>query len=219
MLEERLASLEGGRGGTATASGHAAQLVALFALMGPGDRLVASDKLYGGSITQLGKSIKKFGWECEFVDADDSGAVRAALARGGDAVKALWCESLANPGGVVSDLDALALAARDARVPLIVDNTMATPYLCRPIEHGASLVVHSTTKFLSGHGNALGGCVVDAGTFDWSAQPERFASLAAPEPAYHGLAFHESFGDLAFTTFAHAVALRDLGPSMAPMNA
>ncbi|KAK7231661.1 cystathionine gamma-synthase, partial [Aureococcus anophagefferens] len=219
VLEERVAALEGGRGGTCTASGHAAQVVALFALMAPGDRLVASNKLYGGSITQLGKTIRKFGWACDFVDADDHAAVRAALAKDPEKTKALWVESLANPGGVVSDLEPLGAAAADAGVPFVVDNTMATPYLCRPIDWGASLVVHSTTKFLSGHGNALGGCVVDAGTFDWSATPGKFPSLAEPEPAYHGLKFHESFGDLAFTTFSHAVSLRDLGPTMAPMNA
>eukprot|EP00656_Telonema_subtile_P042756 TRINITY_DN4861_c0_g1_i1.p1 TRINITY_DN4861_c0_g1~~TRINITY_DN4861_c0_g1_i1.p1 ORF type:complete len:287 (-),score=58.42 TRINITY_DN4861_c0_g1_i1:123-983(-) len=136
-----------------------------------------------------------------------------------DRAKALWCESLANPGGVVSDLEALSDIAHGHGVPLIVDNTMASPYLCQPIEHGADLVVHSTTKFMSGHGNSMGGCVVDSGKFDWSASPERFPSLAMPEPAYHGLNFSETFGDLAFTTFSHAVSLRDLGPTMAPMNA
>jgi O-acetylhomoserine (thiol)-lyase len=238
VLEERLATLEGGRGATCTASGHAAQVVALFALMQPGDRLVASTRLYGGSITQLGRTIQKFGWSCDFVDCDDLEAVQAALeyTTGGSAngsadggagetpptktpPKALWIESLANPGGVVSDITALADLAHAAGCPLIVDNTLASPYLCRPIEHGADLVVHSTTKFLSGHGNAMGGCVVDSGTFDWSADPTRFPSLSQPEPAYHGLKFHETFGDLAFTTFSHAVALRDLGPTMAPMNA
>ena len=155
------------------------------------------------------------------MDADDPAAVRAALADdGGDGgpVKCLWAESLANPGGVVTDIAALADAAHDAGVPLIIDNTMATPYLCRPFEHGADLVTHSTTKFLSGHGTAMGGAVVDSGTFDW-AQNDKFPSLTAPEPAYHGLTFFETFGDLAFTTFAHAVGLRDLGPTMAPMNA
>ena len=216
VLEERIANLENGRGATCTASGHAAQLLALFALMGPGDALVSSNKLYGGSITQFGKTIAKFGWNCIFVDADDIEAVRAALAE--ENVKALWCESLANPGGVVSDLDNLANAAHEAGVPLICDNTMATPYLCQPFEHGADLIVHSTTKFISGHGNAMGGCVVDSGGFDW-AQNDKFPSLSQPEPAYHGLKFYETFGDLAFTTFAHAVGLRDLGPTMAPMNA
>ena len=187
--------------------------------MGPGDMLVAANRLYGGSITQFGRTISKFGWECTFVDTDDVAAVQAALDEGGERCKALWVESLANPGGSVTDLEPLADAAHAAGVPLIVDNTMATPYLTRPFEHGADLICHSTTKFLSGHGNALGGCVVDSGAFDWSATPGKFPSLAEPEPAYHGLKFHESFGDLAFTTFSHAVSLRDLGPTMAPMNA
>ena len=224
VLEERLAALEGGRGATCTASGHSAQLLTLFALMEPGDRLVASDKLYGGSITQFGKTIQKFGWACDFVDADDHDAVRRAVDGGehDDAqppAKLLWCESLANPGGVVSDLEPLARIADDAGCPLVVDNTMATPYLCKPFDFGASLVVHSTTKFLSGHGNAMGGAVVDSGAFDWAREPGRFPSLSEPCDAYHGIRFQESFGDLAFTTYAHAVGLRDLGPTMAPMNA
>jgi O-acetylhomoserine (thiol)-lyase len=216
VLEERVANLENGRGATCTSSGHAAQLLALFALMEPGDRIVSSNKLYGGSITQFGKTIGKFGWSCDFVDVDDFDAVRTALEKEG--VKALWCESLANPGGVVSDLERLSELTREVGVPLICDNTMATPYLCQPIEHGADLVVHSTTKFISGHGNAMGGCVVDSGKFDW-AQNDKFPSLAQPEPAYHGLNFFETFGNLAFTTFSHAVSLRDLGPTQSPMNA
>lgn len=216
VLEERIASLEGGRGTTCTASGHSAQMLALFPLMQPGDLIVASTRLYGGSITQFGKTFKKFGWDCAFVDMDDMDAVRAAAAN--PACKALFAESLANPGGVISDIAALAAIAHDAGVPLIIDNTMATPYLCRPFEHGADLIVHSTTKFLSGHGNAMGGAVVDSGKFDWG-QNDKFPSLVEPEPAYHGIPFWESFGDLAFTTYGHAVGLRDLGPTMAPMNA
>ena len=216
VLEERIASLEGGRGTTCTASGHSAQMLALFPLMQPGDLIVASTRLYGGSITQFGKTFKKFGWDCAFVDMDDMDAVRAAAAN--PACKALFAESLANPGGVISDISALAEIAHGAGVPLIIDNTMATPYLCRPFEHGADLIVHSTTKFLSGHGNAMGGAVVDSGKFDWG-QNDKFPSLVEPEPAYHGIPFWESFGDLAFTTYGHAVGLRDLGPTMAPMNA
>jgi len=214
VLEERLASLEGGRGATCAATGHAAQLVTLFPLLGPGERFVASTRLYGGSITQFGRSFRKFDWDVDFVDVEDLGAVRAAL--GG--AKALFVESLANPGGVVSDLEPLAAAAADEGVPLVVDNTLATPWLCNPIEWGADLVLHSTTKFLSGNGTSMGGCVIDSGLFDWSAS-RRYPSLAEPEPAYHGLRFFETFGDLAFTTHAHAVGLRDLGPAMAPMNA
>ena len=216
VLEERIASLEGGRGTTCTASGHSAQMLALFPLMQPGDLIVASTRLYGGSITQFGKTFKKFGWDCAFVDMDDMDAVRAAAAN--PACKALFAESLANPGGVISDIAALAAIAHDAGVPLIIDNTMATPYLCRPFEHGADLIVHSTTKFPSGHGNAMGGAVVDSGKFDWG-QNDKFPSLVEPEPAYHGIPFWESFGDLAFPPYGHAVGLRDLGPTMAPMNA
>ncbi len=214
-LEERLASLEGGRGGACTATGHAAQLLTFFALMRAGDRFVASNRLYGGSITQFSRTFDRFGWKVQFVDVDDFDSVREAVA--GDC-KALFVESLANPGGVVSDLEVLADLAREAGIPLIVDNTLATPWLCRPIEWGADLVVHSTTKFLSGNGTSMGGCVVDSGLFDWGASA-KYGALTEPEPAYHGLRFWETFGDLAFTMHAHAVGLRDLGPAMAPMNA
>jgi O-acetylhomoserine (thiol)-lyase len=214
-LEERLANLEGGRGGTCCASGHAAQILAFFALMEPGDRFVASTRLYGGSITQFGKTFRKFAWQADFVDVDDIDAVRRAVT---PKTKAIFVESLANPGGVVSDLEALAGVAHEAGIPLIVDNTLATPYLCRPFEWGADIVVHSTTKFLSGNGTSVGGAVIDSGRFDWAASG-KFPGLAAPEPAYHGLNFQETFGDMAFTMQAHAVGLRDLGATMAPMNA
>lgn len=216
VLEERIASLEGGRGTTCTASGHSAQLVALLPLMEPGDKIIASTKLYGGSITQFGKTFKKFDWHCDFVDMDDMAAVREAAAAPG--VKALYAESLANPGGVITDIEALKEIAAGIGVPLIIDNTMATPYLCQPFRHGADIIIHSTTKFLSGHGNAMGGAIVDSGTFDWF-QNDKFPALTKPEPAYHGLTFFETFGDLAYTTYGHSVGLRDLGPTMAPMNA
>lgn len=214
-LEERLASLECGRGATCCASGHAAQILTFFAFMEPGDQFIASNRLYGGSITQFGKTFKKFDWHVLFVDVDEPENVRRAITA---KTKAIFVESLANPGGVISDLEPLAEIAREAGVPLIVDNTMATPYLCQPIEWGADLVVHSTTKFLSGNGTSVGGGVVDSGRFDW-AQNDKFAALSKPEPAYHGLTFFETFGDMAFTTHAHAVGLRDLGSTMAPMNA
>ena len=216
VLEERVAALEGGRGATATASGHAAQMLAMFTLMEPGASFVAANKLYGGSVTQFMRTFQKFGWDCEMVDVDDFAAVEAALKK--PSVKALFCESLANPGGVISDLEPLAELAHAAGVPLIVDNTMASPALCRPFEWGADIVIHSTTKFISGHGNAMGGMVVDSGNFNW-AQNDKFPSLTKPEPAYHGLNFFETFGDLAMTVHGHAVGLRDLGPTMAPMNA
>lgn len=216
VLEERLANLEGGRGAIATSSGHAAQLVALFPLMRPGDEIVAARQLYGGSLNQMGNAFARaFGWVTRFVDATEPEAVRAAVT---ERTRAIFVESLANPGGVVIDLRAIADIADAAGVPLIVDNTLATPWLCRPIEHGATLVVHSTTKFLSGNGTSIGGVVVDSGRFDWR-RGGRFPALTEPEPGYHGLRFFETFGDLAFSVYGHAVSLRDLGPSQAPLNA
>jgi O-acetylhomoserine (thiol)-lyase len=215
VLEERIATLEGGRAAVAAASGHAAQFLTFFTLMEPGDEFVASRNLYGGSLTQFGLSFKKLGWTCHFVDPREPDNFRKALT---PKCKAIFIENLANPGGIVVDIARVAQIAHGAGIPLIVDNTLATPYLCRPIEHGADIVVHSTTKFLSGHGNALGGVVVESGKFDWS-QGGRFPSLTDPEPAYHGLKFFENFGDFAFTTKARAVALRDFGPALSPMNA
>jgi O-acetylhomoserine (thiol)-lyase len=215
VLEERIASLEGGRAAVAAASGHAAQFLVFFTLLQSGDEFIASRNLYGGSLTQFGLSFPKLGWKCRFVDPTDPENFHAALT---DRTKAIFVESLANPGGIVVDLEAVTKIAHGAGIPLIVDNTLATPFLCRPIEWGADIIVHSTTKFLSGHGHALGGVVVESGRFDWS-QGKGFPSLTEPEPAYHGLKFYENFGDFAFTTKARAVALRDFGPTMAPMNA
>ena len=215
VLEERIATLEGGRGTICCASGHAAQMLAFFGFMEPGAEFVASKKLYGGSITQFGLTFKKFGWNAIFVDPADPENFRKAITPN---CKAVFCESLSNPGGVITDLEPVAKIAHEAGVPFIVDNTMASPYLCRPIEWGADLVVHSTTKFLSGHGNAMGGAVVDSGKFDWG-QNDKFKSMTEPEPAYHGLRFYETFGDLAYTVAGHAIGLRDLGATMAPLNA
>jgi O-acetylhomoserine (thiol)-lyase len=215
VLEERVASLEGGRASVAAASGHAAQFLVFATLLEPGDEFLASRNLYGGSLTQFGLSFKKLGWTCHFVDPADPENFRRALT---PKCKAIFVESLANPGGIVVDLAAIARVAHDAGLPLIVDNTLATPYLCRPFEWGADIVTHSTTKFLGGHGNSMGGIVVESGKFDW-ARDGKFPSMTEPEPAYHGLRFYENFGDFAFTTKARAVALRDYGPAMAPMNA
>jgi O-acetylhomoserine (thiol)-lyase len=215
VLEERVANLEAGRAAVAAASGHAAQFLVFATLMEPGDEFVASRNLYGGSLTQFGLSFKKLGWSCHFVDPTDPENFRRALT---PRCKAIFIESLANPGGIIVDLEAVAKVAHNAGIPLIVDNTLATPYLCRPIEYGADIVTHSTTKFLDGHGNSLGGIVVESGKFDW-AQGGKFPALTEPEPAYHGLRFYENFGDFAFTTKARAVALRDFGPTLAPMNA
>src|SRR3954469_17690798 len=215
VLEERVASLEGGRAAVAAASGHAAQFLTFATLLEPGDEFLPSRNLYGGSLTQFGLSFKKLGWTCHFVDPLDPENFRRALT---PECKAIFVESLANPGGIIVDLAAIAEFAHAAGLPLIVDNTLATPFLCRPIEWGADIVTHSTTKFLGGHGNAMGGIVVESGRFDWT-QGGKFPSMTEPEPAYHGLKFYENFGDFAFTTKARAVALRDYGPSMAPMNA
>ncbi|MCB4379053.1 O-acetylhomoserine aminocarboxypropyltransferase/cysteine synthase [Synechococcus sp. MU1644] len=215
VLQERIATLEGGAGAVCCSSGHAAQIMALFPLMAPGLNVVVSTRLYGGTITQFGQTIKRFGWEATFVDFDDLDAVKAAI---NDKTRAVFCEAIANPGGYITDLDAISAIADAAEIPLVVDNTSATPYLCRPIEHGATLVVHSTTKYLTGNGTVTGGCVVDSGTFDWSAN-EKFPSLSQPEPAYHGLKFHETFGPLAFTFHGIAIGLRDLGMTMNPQAA
>lgn len=215
VLEEKIAALEGGKGAIATASGHAAQMLIAFVLMSPGAHLLASSKLYGGSLTQFNNTFKKFGWDATMLDPDDPAKFREAIR---PETKAIFIESLANPQGVVADIEAFAKIAHEAGIPLIVDNTSATPYLCRPFEWGADIVTHSTTKFLSGHGNAMGGMVVDSGNFDWG-QNDKFPALTQPEPAYHGLTFFETFGDLALTVHGHAIGLRDLGATMAPMNA
>ena len=215
VLQERIATLEGGVGAVCCSSGHAAQIMALFPLMAPGRNVVVSTRLYGGSVTQFSQTIKRFGWSATFVDFDDLDAVKAAI---DDDTRAVFCESIANPGGYITDLPEIAKIADAAGLPLIVDNTSASPYLCRPIEHGATLVVHSTTKYLTGNGTVTGGCVVDSGKFDWSAN-DKFPSLSEPEPAYHGLKFHETFGPLAYTFHGIAIGLRDLGMTMNPQAA
>ena len=214
-LQSRVAMLEGGAGAVCCSSGHAAQILALFPLMGPGKNIVASTRLYGGTVTQFSHTIRRFGWSAKFVDMDDPQALEAAI---DDDTRAIFCESISNPGGYVTDIPAVAKIADAAGIPLIVDNTLATPYLCKPIEMGATLVVHSLTKFMTGNGTVTGGVVVDSGKFDWSAS-DKFPSLSAPEPAYHGLKFHETFGALAFTFHGIAIGLRDLGMTMNPQGA
>lgn len=214
-LEGKIAALEGGQAALAVASGHAAQFLTFHTLMEPGCEIVAARKLYGGSLNQLGQSFRKMAWTTQFVDADDAANVAAAI---NENTRAVFIESLANPGGVVQDIEAIAKVAHDAGVPLIVDNTMATPILCRPLEYGADIVVHSTTKFLNGHGNAIGGVIVDGGSFDW-AKGGKYPALSEPNASYHGLKFTEAFGNLAFILAARTLGLRDLGPALAPMNA
>ena len=214
-LEEKLATLEGGRGGTATSSGHAAETLALFPLMSPGMEVIVADKLYGGTINLMGKSYQKFGWKAIFADTEDPESFRRAVT---DKTRAIFIENLANPGGIVADLEAIVKIANEAGVPLVVDNTLATPFLSQPLEWGADLVVHSTTKYLSGQGNAIGGVVIDSGKFPWLGN-QKYPSLSAPSAEYNGLIFAETFGDLAYTMYSHAVSLRDLGCTQSPMNA
>ena len=215
MLEERVAALEGGTAGLAVASGHAAQVLVFHTLMKPGDEFVAAKKLYGGSINQFNHSFKKFGWNVVWADPDDIRTFERAVT---PKTKAIFIESIANPGGVITDIAAISNIARRAGVPLIVDNTLATPYLCRPIEHGADIVVHSLTKFLGGHGNSIGGIIVDAGTFNWSREG-RYPMLSEPRPEYHGIVLHETFGNFAFAIACRVLGLRDLGPALSPFNA
>jgi O-acetylhomoserine (thiol)-lyase len=215
VLEERVAALEGGTAGLAVASGHAAQLIVMHALMTSGDELVASTKLYGGSINQFNHAFRNFGWNVVWADPDDPGSFARAVS---PKTKAIFIESIANPGGIITDIGAIAQVARDAGVPLVVDNTLATPYLCRPIEHGADIVVHSLTKFLGGHGNSMGGMIVDAGTFNWS-RGGRYPMLSEPRPEYQGIVLHETFGNFAFAIACRVLGLRDLGPALSPFNA
>jgi O-acetylhomoserine (thiol)-lyase len=215
VLEERVAALEGGTAALAVASGHAAQALVFHVLLEPGDEFVAARQLYGGSINQFTQSFKKFDWHVRFADTTDPESFRAALT---PKTKAIFVESIANPGGIVTDLAAISAIAKGAKVPLIVDNTLATPYLIRPIEHGADIIVHSLTKFLGGHGNSIGGAIVDCGTFDWLASG-RYPILSEPSPSYHGVTFAETFGNFAFAIAARVFSLRDLGPAISPFNA
>jgi O-acetylhomoserine (thiol)-lyase len=215
VLEERIAALEGGTAALAVASGHAAQVLVFHSLMQPGDEFIASRKLYGGSINQFGHAFKNYGWKVVWADTDDIASFEQAVS---PRTKAIFVESIANPGGVVTDLAAVAQVAKRAGVPLIVDNTLATPFLCRPIEHGADVVVHSATKFLGGHGNSIGGLIVDAGSFDWS-RDGRYPMLSEPRPEYGGMVLHESFGNFAFAIACRVLGLRDLGPALSPFNA
>jgi O-acetylhomoserine (thiol)-lyase len=213
-LEERIGNLEGGAGAVAFASGLAGQAAALFTMLQPGDHVVASSALYGGSVTQLKHLLRKLSVDLTFVDPDDVGAWDAAIRT---ETKVLFGETIGNPGGNILDIEAVARLGHARGIPLVVDNTFATPYLCRPIEWGADIVIHSATKFLGGHGTSLGGVVVEAGTFDWS--NGRFPVVAEPSPAYHGLAFHETFGMYGYLMKLRAESLRDLGGAMSPFNA
>ncbi|NTS29882.1 O-acetylhomoserine aminocarboxypropyltransferase [Phyllobacterium sp. BT25] len=215
VLEERVAALEGGTAALSVASGHAAQLLVFHTLLQPGDNFVASNKLYGGSINQFGQSFKSFGWQVRWAEGDDPASFEAQI---DDRTRAVFIESIANPGGIITDIAAIAGIAHRRGIPLIVDNTLASPYLIRPIEHGADIIVHSATKFLGGHGNSMGGIIVDCGTFDWS-KSGNYPLLSEPRPEYNGAVLHETFGNFAFAIACRVLGLRDLGPALSPFNA
>jgi O-acetylhomoserine (thiol)-lyase len=216
VLEARIAALEGGTAALAVASGHAAQFLSFHTLLEPGDEFIAGRQLYGGSINQFNHSFKKFNWNVVWADATKPATFAAAVT---PKTKAIFCESIANPGGIVVDLPAIAAIARKAGVPLIVDNTLATPYLCRPKEFGADIVIHSLTKFMGGHGNSIGGAIVDCGSFDWLASKKKYPALQDPNPSYNGMRMAETFGTFAFAVAARVLGLRDLGPAISPFNA
>jgi O-acetylhomoserine (thiol)-lyase len=216
VLEARVAALEGGTAALAVASGHAAQFLTFHTLLEPGDDFVAGRQLYGGSINQFNHSFKKFNWNVIWADSTDPGSIERALT---PKTKAIFVESIANPGGLVIDLPAISAIAKRAGVPLIVDNTLATPYLCRPKEFGADIVVHSLTKFMGGHGNSIGGVLVDCGTFDWKRARHRYKTLVEPNASYGGMVLGDAFGNMAFALAARVMGLRDIGPAIAPLNA
>jgi O-acetylhomoserine (thiol)-lyase len=216
VLEQRIAALEGGSAALAVASGHAAQAVVFHTLLEPGDEFVAGRQLYGGSVNQFNHSFKKFDWRVRWADATDPASFAKAVT---SKTKAIFCESIANPGGIVVDLPAIAAIARKAKVPFIVDNTLATPYLCRPKEFGADIIVHSLTKFLGGHGNSIAGAIVDCGSFDWLGAEKKYATLVEPNPSYNGMRLAETFGNFAFAIACRVMGLRDLGPAISPFNA
>jgi O-acetylhomoserine (thiol)-lyase len=213
-FEERVASLEGGLGAVATGSGLSAQFITFASLAGAGDHIVASANLYGGSITQLDVTLRRFGVETTFVNSSDPADYAAAIT---ERTKLVFAETIANPSGEIADIEGLAAVAHAAGVPLIIDSTIATPYLNRPIEWGADVVVHSATKFLGGHGTTLGGIVVESGRFDWHS--DRFPAFGQPVPSYGGLQWSGNFGEYAFLTRLRAEQLRDIGPVLAPHSA
>ncbi len=210
-LEERVASLEGGTGAVAVASGMAAEFATIMTLMSPGDEIVASSQLYGGTLTMLSHTLKKLGISVHFVDPSNLVAWEKAIT---PKVKALFTETIGNPIGAIADIESLAKLAKSYRIPLIVDSTFATPYLCRPLEWGATIVIHSATKFMGGHGTSIGGVVIDSGEFDFS----HFSTIADPSPSYHNLKFFETFGHYAFLMKLRVETVRDTGACIAPMN-
>ena len=215
VLEKRIAALEGGVAALALASGAAAITYTIQALAQAGDHIVAQKTIYGGSYNLLAHTLPQFGVETTFVDAHDLGAVTAAIRPN---TKAIYLETLGNPNSDIPDIDAIATIAHAHGLPLVIDNTFGTPYLIRPIEHGADIVVHSATKFIGGHGTTLGGIIVDSGKFDWKASG-KYAPIAAPNPSYHGVSFVDAVGPAAFVTYIRAILLRDTGATISPFNA
>jgi O-acetylhomoserine (thiol)-lyase len=215
VLEERVAALEGGTAALCTASGQSAHLLVFHTLLKAGDNFVAARKLYGGTINQFGQAFQNFGWVVRWGDVNDPESFEKLI---DEKTKALHIESLANPGGEFVDIEKIAAVARKHGLPLVVDNTLASPYLVRPIEHGADIVVHALTKFIGGHGNSIGGIIVDAGTFDWS-KSGKYPMLSEPRADYGGMVLHETFGNFAFAIAARVLGLRDLGPAISPFNA
>jgi O-acetylhomoserine (thiol)-lyase len=214
VFEERIAALEGGVGALAVGSGQAAQLVALTSLLEAGDEIVAANTLYGGTYTQFDVTFRRMGINTTFVDPEDPENFRRAIT---PKTRVLYGETIGNPRINVLDISAVAKIAHEANLPLMIDSTFATPYLCRPIEHGADIVVHSATKFIGGHGTSIGGVIVDSGRFPWG--QGRFPQLLEPSKGYHGIRFYETFGDFAFIMKARVEGLRDLGPALSPFNA
>lgn len=214
VLEERIASLEGGIGALALASGQAAQFLTVNSLLQSGDHLVSSATLYGGTYTQFDITFQRLGYQTTFVEPDDPENFRKAIK---DNTKLVYAETIANPRMNVLDIEAVAKIAHEAELPLVIDNTFASPYLCRPMEYGADIVVHSATKFIGGHGTSIGGLIVDSGKFDWT--KGNFPQITEPSPGYHGLKFSETFGEMAFIVKCRVEGLRDLGPCMSPFNA
>lgn len=214
VLEQRVASLENGAAALAMASGQSAQFIAISSLMGQGDHMVAASTLYGGTYTQFDISFRKFGYDVTFVEPDNPENFRKAIKPN---TKLVYGETISNPRGNVLDIEAVAKIAHDANIPLVVDNTFATPYVCRPIDYGCDIVVHSLTKFMGGHGTSIGGMIVDGGKFDWS--KSKHPQINTPSRAYHGMNFSEVFGAIAFIIRCRVEGLRDLGPCMSPFNA
>ena len=215
VLEERVAALEGGAAALAVSAGAAAVTYSILALAGAGDNVVAQKTIYGGSYNLLDHTLPTYGITAKFVDIHDLEEVRGAV---DEKTKLIFIETLGNPGSDIPDIDALAAVAHERRIPLVIDNTFGTPYLIRPIEHGADVVVHSATKFIGGHGTTLGGIIVDSGKFDWAGSG-KFPQLTEPNPSYHGVSFVQAAGPAAYATYIRAILLRDTGAAISPFNA